>query len=356
MERHEWVALARTEIVKLLEKQHAVTIREMEARLAEPDDPTLLHDAKAARGIDPYHLSTARQQLLEAGTITSAAHTTRGSGAPINLIHLTSTKGRATKINKAKARKALLTRRHHRYSASTKRYPNGLVGPAAETALHTALDSTNSYVVQQLEPGDMRYVLGVDLQSHGGPIDNAATLVTYDNTGGESIFTCLFEVKNQREWFTPEDQQVHRFLHKASEVQAANPGSRVVPVLVTRRRQIRLLKMGRDLGFFSIQFKLQHVRPVSEVDSDHLQEVRSELGYTDLVDTDRPGRPMIAAVERSLPNYAQEIAATWETTGQHFGELYADLRDTAERKGRSALIAQLKEELSEDFDQPAQGW
>jgi hypothetical protein len=82
-----------------------------------------------------------------------------------------------------------------------------------------------------------------------------------------------------------------RLLHKAALLQQAHPEVAFVPVLVCRRRSYYTWRMGEELGFFPIEVYAQFVLQRAMVEIDHFNEVRDELGYTDLKlsETSEPG-------------------------------------------------------------------
>jgi hypothetical protein len=345
--RRRWVDAAKPLILELLADQHAATQREIEARLAEPTEivtgPTSPH-------IDPYHLDTALKELIDDGLAASTTGSTRGSSEEITTFHLPVGRGNKTRVERAAARKRLLTARHHSYARATSRHPKGLIGAAAENALNTALHEIQGYAPHSTGGADVRHVLGVDLRPHGGPIDHFATFSWSDDLGRVATVSCLFEIKNRRPWATPEEDQIHRFLYKAAQVQQQNPTTTILPVLLTRRRQHRLFEMARALGFFSIQYRAQMVRPVASVDRRHFEQVRHGLGYSDLVLTEDPNPSMRIALQESLPRYALETARRWTEVGCHFADHYRQIRDANDSPARSLLVAELKTALeAENF-------
>lgn len=323
MDQAEWIELAKEQLVSLLDSEYAVTIREAEAKISEASDITKIGAGWMERP-DPLKLAKAREQLVSDGVLVENQHRTR-QGIYVKVLHLADADTRriATKVDRASARKSLLTARWRGYSNPTKRYKIGIIGEAGERVLSSALKQSQLYrpVYPDKPTVDVRFILGTDLDDYGGPIDNAADFSVFDDKGSPTRFMCGFEVKNVRAWLGPEDRRVHRFLMKAAAV-ARNTDGLFLPVLVCRRRHPRLYTMGRELGFFSIQVWNQFVRPVNEVDPAKLEEVRSELGFSDLVRSETPNKALVTALDQSVAKYGAATAERWAETGCLFGELY----------------------------------
>ena len=102
----EYNDAARVAILALLEREHAVTIPEMEARLADRTyDPHVFPDP-----IDPHHLVNGRNALLDEGAVETTTAVTRSiddSGAPhhVTTWSLPRTYGRKTIIDRTAERK-----------------------------------------------------------------------------------------------------------------------------------------------------------------------------------------------------------------------------------------------------------
>lgn len=77
----QWTDLAVAAVRALLEREHAVTLVEMEAKLSDQTyDPMICPDP-----IEPHHLTTARRILGHSGDIQSTTATTKSvdeSGQP----------------------------------------------------------------------------------------------------------------------------------------------------------------------------------------------------------------------------------------------------------------------------------
>lgn len=337
----EYIDDAKQQILDLLEIEKAVTARELEARISEPTDiPTF---GVATNQVDPHHVATARKELLLSGQIETSTGRTRGRSREITVFHLPIVRGNRTAINAAAGRKRLLTARHEGLSRVSDRHPKGLIGTAGEIVVATALSDINGYVPYQSGPGETTELLGVDLNNHGGPIDNSAALVDY-SAALPKTYTVGIEVKNRREWFGPANERLHHFLYKMAIVQQTEPDQPLVPVFICRRREHRTFAMAKQLGFYVIQYRSQFVRPVSEVNKVHFEEIRQELGYTDLELSETPNNALLRALE-NLPKYADDLAELWRSTGSTLDHHYGQLRQSNPTTPRRDLLIELKSDL-----------
>ena len=136
----EYVARAAATILRLLDEHNALAQPEVFARIAEGsfDD--------SADNIDPHHITTALNELDRAGRILRDQRSARG-GQTIQTIQPADQRRRATKIEQAASRKRLLLARYNGWAHPTVRHPQGLIGPAGETATRTALTQSG-----QLQP------------------------------------------------------------------------------------------------------------------------------------------------------------------------------------------------------------
>jgi hypothetical protein len=105
VEPAEYLALGTELIPTLLEAEMAAPWLEIEARLADNRYPGASHP------VDPHHLSNARRQLEEAGLIQSRIEGTRG-GRAVTLWMLTGVRSGQKAVERAAARKRLLTARY----------------------------------------------------------------------------------------------------------------------------------------------------------------------------------------------------------------------------------------------------
>jgi hypothetical protein len=265
----EWHALARAAVVALLEREYSVTPVEMEAKLSDRVfDPNI-----CPTPINPHHLTTARQALLEDGQIEPTTAITKAkddSGAPqrVTTWSLCRAPGRKTAIAKAAERKRALT---SRWLSWGRRH---LLGDAGESALAAALTKAPDLVEIT---GRTTRVLGVSVDE----VDNTAVYVARDEESLLVAVQVIFEVKNTREYYYASADDVAVFLRKAAVVQAARPSQLVLPVFLCRRWQFTLWEAGQIAGFLPAMVYQQVVKKDPELRLDEwrsrFNEVQSEL-------------------------------------------------------------------------------
>lgn len=300
----DYVAMACEAIVEHLEEHHSCTHPELESRLAER------YNARDTRNIDPHHFTTALKALTKSGVVASQRKVTRGAGsAPIETFHLRGAQRSATKIDRAAARKRLLSARYRGWAQGSVRHPQGLIGPAGEAAVRAGLRDT----MQPMSPGfgEVGSLLGFKLS---GSIDTGGYLVTVDHAGlPMKPLAVPVEVKNIRSWIYPSAPEVYQLLTKCVDAQR-NGGAEaaLLPTLVCRRAHPTLFWMAGELGFVVIDARLQWAGDVDEV---ALLEVRNELHFVDL----RAGNaPSVRVHDRfstsGLRKNAHRLAALWAAT------------------------------------------
>jgi len=168
-----YVARASAAIMEVLAEHHAVVHPELEARIAEasfvggPDN------------VDPHHITNALRSLTSDGHIGWVQGTTRG-GRTVQTIQLTDTRRRTTRVQATASRKRLLYARYTGWSQGTKRHPQGLVGPAGERAVRTAILEASSLQPAAPGAGEVSSLLGFHLP---GPLDSAGYVVTFGTDG-----------------------------------------------------------------------------------------------------------------------------------------------------------------------------
>jgi hypothetical protein len=144
------------------------------------------------------------------------------------------------------------------------------------------------------------------------------------------------EVKNLRTWIFPRARELHQLLYKAARMAHDNPDVDILPLIACRRYAYDTFAMAKDLGFYIVGFEKQFVLPHAELDPDHFQEVRTELGYLDLTTDMSPSSRFVGAFE-TLPKYAHENAQRWGAVGSkmlsHYEHLKRRLNDANRRSG-----------------------
>jgi hypothetical protein len=168
----------------------------------------------------------------------------------------------------------------------------------------------HGYRLVKPDGGQVNEFLGVRLN---GPLDDAAFLMPLAPNGLPlSTVAIPVEVKNLRDWLYPASPEPYQLLGKATALQRAQPLQPIMPTLVCRRVHWTLLRMAKDLGFFIIEPKRQFITPT--IDEDHLREVRSELGFMDLIATIDADAYIVRQFTRTLPSYALDRCARWART------------------------------------------
>jgi hypothetical protein len=114
--------------------------------------------------------------------------------------------------------------------------------------------------------------------------------------------------------------------------------------------------MAQQLGFYAIQFRNQYLRPVSEVNPDHFEEIRAELGYTDLLLDDKPTKALTKAFTTSVHRDATTSAQRWHDVGSHFGSIYIEARGTSDRSQIRPHITNLRNIYKIHAHEDVKGW
>lgn len=301
----EYVDRCCDRILELLLEHHALVHPEIEARVSEG------YYRSSNRNIDPHHVTTALRNLTKREDILRLRTTTRG-GRAIETVQLTHPpSGTSTVVARAAARRRLLYARYQGWAQGTVHNPQGLIGPAGEVAVRLGLQ--NSGALQPAVPGfaEVRSLLGSVLT---GPLDSAGFLVPILHGLPQTPITILVEVKNIRSWVYPSSAEPYQLLAKAARLQQDHPTQPIIPMLICRRAHPTLFWMAQQLGFVVIELEAQFA---GDVPADSLDEVRTELAFSDL----RIGTgPSIRVAERlrseALLAKTPEIADTWATTAQ----------------------------------------
>ncbi len=334
----EYVALARTAIIELLDEEHAAAWLEVEAKITDFPWPGIGHR------IDKHHLSTARIELLRTGQIVNPSLGTRG-GREVVIIHRADTTRRQTAIARAASRKRILTARYLGWAQGTPSRP-GVIGPAGERVVHDSLKESATFRLVNPSGGQVSNLLGYALD---GPLDHAIILTPINDEGlPEAPVVVPIEVKNIRDWIYPSSQELYQLLDKAARLQQYQPTLPIVPVLVCRRAHYTTYKMAKDLGFFIVQAHRQYI---ASVDTERLAEVQAELGFLDLVEHRGSDPQLVHMFANVFTKHASEFSVRWQRTAMdrelcsvfpHMrndssatrrGDTLEVLRDYAERAG-----------------------
>jgi hypothetical protein len=325
-----YIERGKAAIPDLLEREHAVVWPEVEAKLADRQ-----HNA-----IDPDVLTKARQELEGEALIESTLGPTRG-GRQVAVWHFRDLSGRRTTFDAAAGRKRLLYARFQSWNASSRRYPQGLIGAAGEIVFHESLLEATPYGYNPLhrKRAQVNSFFGGPVE--GGPLDSAAFLQVLED-GRPAVIALPVEVKNIRHWLYPESSELFQVLYKGARLQSAHPDYRFVPVVVSRRRAYYTWEMGKELGYLPIQTRAQFLLPRAEVDRHHFDQVKKELGYTDLVLTEKAHPGTVAALRDYLPKHAFQLSERWKVCGPPLADHFDVLRTYVAPDDRRSLMAGLR--------------
>lgn len=321
-----------TRVLALLAEHHAVVHPELESRIAEGNYRS------SGENIDPHHITTAIRELGKLNKITWTRATTRG-GRSIDTISLANPGRTLTAIDRAAQRRRLLLARYQGWSQGTVRHPQGLIGPAGEQAVRSAL--TLSGALQPARPGFAECTRLLDTPLPG-PADSAGYLTPIVNGLPEAAVTLLIEVKNLRSWIYPHSVELYQPLTKAALLQRTHPDRGIVPVLICRRAHITSYYMAKQLGFVVIEMEQQYAGEVDLVD---LDEVRVELAFSDIRVGDGPSlrvrdrlqKPKLIA---AMPRIGREWRRTALDDTAH--SLMGKARRKASDAAQSRTVASLR--------------
>jgi hypothetical protein len=322
-EQVDYDAEAYDAIWKLLDRQLAAVRPEIEARLAEPNDPG------SPNGINPHHLTNGLHRLRAEHRIEETARITRG-GRMIPVYVPCDKTGRSVAIDEAAARKRLLQTRYLGWAEGSSRAPN-LIGAGGELVTRASLLSANHTTpnYRVLNPGGREVDTLFGARVEGGGLDLVAQLIL---EGGEleTVITVTMEVKNLRAWIYPNAPELFQLLDKAGRLQVAHPRRRFMPVLICRRAQYLTFCMAKHLGFFVLifdrRYASQPIQPHWTINPEQLKEVRDELGYIFTL-TDEAMPHLTRQFERTVPNEAPATAEQWARMAPGLVSYFTALRD-----------------------------
>jgi hypothetical protein len=301
----------------MVDTEHAIVYpMELEARAADR-----LWDG-FNRTPDPDILHGATESLLAEDDLKLTRERTKG-GRRIPILHLSDLSRRKTAFEAAARRKRLLQARYLGWASGAPKTP-GIVGSAGEKVVRESFKGAEAhgYVLVNRE-GPVGNILGQPVP--GGALDTAAFLTVLRDTTPHTI-GLLGEVKNIRGRIYPSSREVYQLLHKAAKLQVAHPERLFAPLLICRKLQHITGLMARELGFYVVDLEVQYISP--SVDKKSLQEVRNELGYSDLVpstgaDEKLSRLPAAQLAARRPPSSgtvgADRASAAWQLRGVEGG-------------------------------------
>lgn len=340
MDSSQYVRLAEKELLNLVESEGAVTWLEVEAKLGRsalklPGQPLL------PTGINPHHLTTARQHL-RGGALHESGSPTRG-GQYITTLTLAGTAA-AKAVRTAAARKRLLQARYLGWARDTPKR-RSLIGAGGERATHSALLAAAGQGYKLLgSPGNVARLFGQPVP--GGPLDGAAHLVVMEKGMPSGVATVVIEVKNIREWVYPEASELFQLLDKASRLVAQHPDQPIVPMLVCRKANYETFRFAKMIGCFIAQTNVQFILPYTRVEAG-IAEIQNELGFHDLVIQAEPHRLLSSLFESTVPSLALEISRRFHATAPILSKYSGQLRQSGlGNPQRARLYRRLHRELS----------
>jgi hypothetical protein len=274
----------------------------------------------------------------------------------IDLVVTTDSSVRKRDVAAAITRKGKLYSRYLTWAEGplTADYPSGVLGIAGERVLAASVRAPALNGFAAVQPaGEVRQLLGLNLQ--GGSYDDAAYL-TVETEGHLQAILVPFEMKNIRRWIYSDEVELHKFLYRSAWLQQQRPSQLICPVIVCRRRQSTALKMGQDLGFYAIATNLQFVLPIARIDARKFEEVRSGLGFEDLVLQDTASDRLTKIINTSLRRDALATAERWRERGATFLEHYDKLRRDVSHDEREELMSELREDADGGPGDSLGGW
>lgn len=325
---------------------------EVEAKLADAVHPA------AGTSIDPHHLTSAKQVLLGEDVIEEVEEATRGGGR-VTVYVPTDTDGRLRKVADAAARKRVLFARYMAWASGR----DATLGAAGEQVVHDSLVQA-AQAGYRLAPRTRQGVENVfgDPVPHG-PLDNAAHLQTWTENGEPAEHaTVLIEVKNIREWVYPSTSELFQLLTKAALIQQAHPTHPMLPVFVCRRANKTAFRAAKALGFLVIDARRQYLLPRVALDRDEagdhalLDELRSELGFHDLVVANGPDPVVTKMFKDVVPKRVAEVPATWAEVGCRFAEHYRALWQASSGPEQASLSRDFRRDVRASLDKAQLGW
>jgi hypothetical protein len=345
----------RQAFLELVEQERAVFWPEVQAKIADRAWPTLPNI------VDPHHLTTLRRNLIDNEEILEeVVGPTRGGHLQtvIGFRDRASRTGGMRAFEDAAGRKRLLAARYHSWGRASAGHPN-IIGPAGERITRASLLAVSGGRYTPLTPnaGEVTHLFGAQID--GGSFDTGAHLILTDALGRPtgSVVTVLVEVKNVRHWIYPDSAELYDLLDRAARLQTRHENYPFVPVLVCRKAHSITFKMAEQLGFFIFDTHAQFLSSVQDLKPEHVEEVRYELGFNDLVligvDQPTPSPSMRRRFETVIPSVAARTAARFARSAPVLVNFASTLRnDTLDPEVRDDVYQQLRAAATElpDFN------
>lgn len=307
-----WVAAGERAILALLESEHAVVRREIESRISEKPG--------TSRHIQPHILADSLKRMQKKGLVIASSQPSRG-GRTLETFSLASPAASARTVERAAGRKRLLLARYLQWANGTpgQGRHTGIVGASLERSLHSSMMESAPYVgYRVINPSGGKVNALWDMNFHAlGATDNGFTWT--EEIGGRK-FVGLVEAKNLREWIYPWSPELFQLLYKAAFLHQdfADRGYEVLPVLVCRKASKTLFYAAKDLGFHVVMVGKQIIDfGNSEASEDErlVNEVRSELGFLDIIDHKGTHPAISKQFQSVLPSRSVEVAERFSQIG-----------------------------------------
>lgn len=337
----DWVSRARARVIEVLEDQHAVVHAEIESRISEAGWQ------RSGLNIDPHHVTTAVRELRDEGVVEWTSSSTRG-GRAVSTLSLVDTTGRATAITRSAARKRLLFTRYLSWAQGTKRYPEGLIGPAGETATRAGILESGVVLPATPGAGPVSRILNVKLN---GPLDSGGYVIPLVQGIPQAPVTVLIEVKSVRSWIYPTSSEPYQLLSKGVHLQRAQPDAPIVPILVCRRAHATTFWLAKRLGFLIIEMGRQFV---GEVEEDQMIEVRNGLQFNDLALGSGPSLRVRDRLRTVVLPQAADFAQLWKNAAAtRAGDLIVAAHKAKKDTARHPLVAELQTQADKHHRSPS---
>ena len=346
LDKASWVALARSALLEVFDQQLIMPHAELEARLWEHG----WHTPTAPKPLRffPHILSEATLQLQHEGKIVRADHPTKG-GITADLLLTGDISNRKTRIMQAGRRKGMLYARYLRWSSS--------FGDAGERVLnHSLTEAMREGAGYSPIVGGQPFgqITKIGELKFPGALDSGAWLLVRDSITGLPLnpHLVLIEVKNRRMTLYPRHPEIYQLLHKAALTAQRFPDQPIVPALICRHAHPWLYWMAKDLGFLALGSRRQFLTLPPKTDTKLLQEVKTELGLSDLTSINGTRLPRhVDFFMKTLPEQGASAARRWQLTAPVVLSWAEKLRkeNHAEHR-RTELLKQFYAEIYDLFD------
>jgi hypothetical protein len=267
------------------------------------------YHSRDLRNIDSHVTGRALNEMRLAGEIVIDSNVPSRGGHLVDTLRPADTRRRKTVIAAAARRKRALYARYLSWANSTRRYPNGFLGPAGEAATRAAIIASAALQPAAQGAGPVSQLLGVRLP---GAADSAGFMSPLIGGIPQPAVTVIFEVKNIRDWIYPSNFELFQVLRKGIVLQQARPEVPIVPILVCRKAQITTFYMAQQLGFLVIEMGAQFVG--THATESAVRDVRNGLGFVDLRHGNGPSVRVHDRLNKHYPPILQQYASTWAQT------------------------------------------